>query len=506
MENLLLAFQQTTTIQCLAIIVLGSFIGIIFGVIPGLTYSMALSLMLPFTFGMGPINAIALLVAVFIGGASGGSISAILIGVPGTPSAAATVFDGYPMTKQGKAGLAMGITVIVSTIGGLLSLATMILLTDFLAKFAIKFGPSEIFALVLFGFSTICGLADNALFRGLAAGIFGLMLMTVGIDEIEGVQRFTFGRIEMLQGINLLVAMIGLFAVPHIFEVFIARINKEDKKNFNINTSKLKTNFPDFSFYKKYFGLIMRCTGLGTIIGIIPGAGGTIAAFLGYTHAKNSEKDPIEKAKFGKGNIGGIVGPETANNAITGGAMIPLLALGIPGDPATAIMLGALLIHGINPGPMLFVQNASIVYSIYIVFFVAYIVVFFMQVQFIKQIVKCLAVKPHNMAIGITIMIVIGAYSVRNSFFDVYVMFIIGFLGYFFNRINIPLAPIILGMVLGEVIESNYRTAMALSGGSFKIFVNSPLSLAFLFLIILTIGLQIKKRVSEVKQQKVSQI
>ena len=217
MENLLLAFQLTTTIQCLAIIVLGSFIGIIFGVIPGLTYSMALSLMLPFTFGMGPINAIALLVAVFIGGASGGSISAILIGVPGTPSAAATVFDGYPMTKQGKAGLAMGITVIVSTIGGLLSLAAMILLTDFLAKFAIKFGPSEIFALVLFGFSTICGLADNALFRGLAAGIFGLMLMTVGIDEIEGVQRFTFGRIEMLQGINLLVAMIGLFAVPHIF-------------------------------------------------------------------------------------------------------------------------------------------------------------------------------------------------------------------------------------------------------------------------------------------------
>jgi putative tricarboxylic transport membrane protein len=310
----------------------------------------------------------------------------------------------------------------------------------------------------------------------------------------------------MLQGINLLVAMIGLFAVPHIFEVFIARINKEDKKNFNINTSKLKTNFPDFSFYKKYFGLIMRCTGLGTIIGIIPGAGGTIAAFLGYTHAKNSEKDPIEKAKFGKGNIGGIVGPETANNAITGGAMIPLLALGIPGDPATAIMLGALLIHGINPGPMLFVENASIVYSIYIVFFVAYIVVFFMQVQFIKQIVKCLAVKPHNMAIGITIMIVIGAYSVRNSFFDVYVMFIIGFLGYFFNRINIPLAPIILGMVLGEVIESNYRTAMALSVGSFKIFVNSPLSLAFLFLIILTIGLQIKKRVSEVKQQKVSLI
>ena len=503
MENLLLAFQQTATIQCLSIIILGSFIGIIFGVIPGLTYSMALSLMLPFTFGMGPINAITLLVAVFIGGSSGGSISAILIGVPGTPSAAATVFDGYPMTKQGKAGLAMGITVMVSTIGGLLSLMAMILLTDFLAKFAIKFGPSEIFTLVLFGFSTICGLADNALFRGLAAGIFGLMLMTVGIDEIEGVQRFTFGRIEMLQGINLLVAMIGLFAVPHIIEVFHARMNKEEKKNFNINISKLKTNFPDFNFYKKYSGLIMRCTGIGTIIGIIPGAGGTIAAFLGYAHAKNSEKDPVEKAKFGKGNVGGIVGPETANNAITGGAMIPLLALGIPGDPATAIMLGALLIHGINPGPMLFIQNAPIVYSIFIVFFVAYIVVFFMQVQFIKQIVKCLAVKPHNMAIGITVMIVIGAYSVRNSFFDVYVMFIIGFLGYFLNRINIPLAPIILGMVLGEVIESNYRTAMALSGGSFKIFVNSPLSLAFLFLIILTIVLQIKKRVSEVKQQKI---
>jgi putative tricarboxylic transport membrane protein len=503
-DNILIAFQQTFTLQVFFIIIIGSFIGIIFGVIPGLTYSMALSLMLPFTFGMGPINAITLLVSVFIGGASGGSISAILIGVPGTPSAAATVFDGYPMTKQGKAGLAMGITVLVSTIGGLLSLVAMILMTDFLAKFAIKFGPAEIFALVLFGFSTICGLADNALFRGLAAGIFGLMLMTVGIDDVEGVQRFTFGRIEMLQGINLLVAMIGLFAVPHVIEVFHSRMNNEDKKSFNINVSKLKTNFPDLKFYKKYLGLILRCTGLGTIIGIIPGAGGTIAAFLGYTHAKNSEKDPIEKAKFGKGNIGGVVGPETANNAITGGAMIPLLALGIPGDPATAIMLGALLIHGIVPGPMLFVQNAPVVYSIYIVFFVAYVVVFFMQVQFIKQIVKCLAVKPHNMAIGITIMIVIGAYTVRNSFFDVYVMFIIGFLGYFLNRINVPLAPIVLGMVLGEVIESNYRTSMALSSGSFKIFASSPISLAFIFLIFLTIGLQIKKRSKDIKQQKMS--
>ena len=259
-ESLTAALQLTTTLEVFIAIIIGSFVGIIFGAIPGLTYSMALALMLPFTFSMEPATGISLLLATYIGGMTGGSISAILIGIPGTPSAAATVADGYAMAKKGEASLALGAAVIVSTIGGLLSLIAMILLVDFISKFAIKFGPAEIFMLVLFGFSTICGLAERSLFRGLVAGILGLMLMTIGLDELEGTSRLTFGNVQMLQGVNLLVAMIGLFAVPHILEVFHQKLNNEDKENFNIG--EVKTTLPGFSFIKKYFNLMLRCTGL----------------------------------------------------------------------------------------------------------------------------------------------------------------------------------------------------------------------------------------------------
>lgn len=499
-ENLIAAFHMTATLEVFFAVCLGSFAGIIFGAIPGLTYSMALALMLPFTFTMEPATGISLLLATYIGGMTGGSISAILIGIPGTPSAAATVADGYTLAKKGEASIALGAAVIVSTIGGLISLIIMILLVDFISKFAIKFGPAEIFMLVLFGFSTICGLAERSLFRGLVAGVLGLMLMTIGIDELEGVQRFTFGNVQMLQGVNLLVAMIGLFAVPHILEVFLQRINKEDKVNFDVG--EVKTTLPGFQFIKKYFNLVLRCTGLGTSIGAIPGSGGPIAAFLAYSHAKNSEKDPKEKDTFGKGNIAGVVAPEAANNAVTGGAMVPLLSLGIPGDPATAIILGGLLIHGIVPGPMLFIENAPAVYSVYFAIVAAYIVVFIFQVNFIKYIVKILKVQPHHLACAILIMVVVGSYVIRNSFLDIYIMILMGLFGYFLNRIKIPITPVVLGLVLGEAIESNYRTAMSLSSGEISIFFSSIVSVLFFLLIILTIALQVKKRILEIRKQK----
>ena len=223
---------------------------------------------------------------------------------------------------------------------------------------------------------------------------------------------------------------------------------------------------------------------------------------MAYSNAKNSEKDPIEKEKFGKGNLAGIVAPETANNAVTGGAMVPLLSLGIPGDPATAIILGGLLIHGLVPGPMLFIENAPQVYAIYMAIFVAYIVVFILQVNFIKHIVKILAVKPHHLACGILVMVVVGAYAIRSSFLDVNVMIIMGLLGYFFNRIKLPVTPIVLGLVLGRTLESEYRTAMALSDGSPIIFFSSVVSVLFFFLIVLTIALQVRKRMIEIKKNR----
>ena len=500
MEDVIIALYQVLELDVLIAISIGSVIGIIFGAIPGLTYSMALALILPFTFAMEAVLGISLLLSVYIGGMTGGSVSSILIGVPGTPSSAATVIDGFALTKKGQASIALGTAVIVSTIGGILSLVLMVILVDFISKFAIRFGPAEIFMLVLFGFSTICSLSEKNLFRSLVAGIFGLMIMTIGLDDIDGIQRFTFGNINMLQGVNLLVAMIGLFAIPHILEVFHKKINNE--VNIAYDVGIVKTKLPGWDILKKYSSLILRCTGLGTVIGAIPGSGGPIAAFLAYAHAKNSEKDPEEKAKYGQGQLGGVIAPETANNAVTGGAMVPLLSLGIPGDPATAIILGGFLIHGLIPGPMLFIENAPIIYSVYFALFISYIAIFVFQVFSIKYLVKILNIKPEQLAVGIFVMVVVGAFTLRNSFFDVYVMLIMGLLGYFFNRIQLPVTPIVLGMVLGETLESNYRTAMFLSGGSYKIFFSSIACVLFFSLILLTIGLQIKKRIQDVKIQK----
>ncbi|MDH5536617.1 MAG: tripartite tricarboxylate transporter permease, partial [Betaproteobacteria bacterium] len=296
-------------------------IGLIFGSIPGLTFSMALALMLPFTFGMETTPALGLLLGVFVGGMTGGSVSAILLGIPGTPSAAATVFDGYPMAQRGDASVALGAAVIASTFGGLFSLIVMMLLLEQVAAVAIKFGPAEIFALVLFGLSTICGMAERSMLRGLIAGTLGLMLMIIGLDELDGVARLTFGTVQMQQGVNLLVAMIGLFAVPQIISTFLDYGRVEPFKM----PEDVRARLPSLKQLKDRLWLMVRCSGIGTGIGAIPGTGGPIAAFLAYDHARRFAKRPED---YGKGELSGVVAPESANNAVTGGTMIPLLSLG----------------------------------------------------------------------------------------------------------------------------------------------------------------------------------
>ncbi|MBK5206458.1 MAG: tripartite tricarboxylate transporter permease [Polaromonas sp.] len=379
----------------------GTVVGLFFGSIPGLTFSMALALLLPFTFGMQATPAIALLIGIYVGGMTGGSVSAILLGIPGTPSAAATVFDGYPMAKNGEAGVALGAAVIASVFGGLFSLAVMMLLLEQVAAFAIKFGPVEIFALVLFGLSTICGLAERSLVRGLVAGVLGLMLMIIGLDDIDGVARLTFGTVPLQQGVNLLVAMIGLFAVPQVMTTFIDHGRTEQPK---IPTN-VRATLPSLRQLKDRLWLMVRCAGIGTAIGAIPGTGGPIAAFLSYDHARRFSKRPDD---FGKGELSGVVAPETANNAVTGGAMIPLLSLGIPGDPATAVILGGLMVHGLQPGPMLFRTNLSAVYALYIAIVIAYIVTLLVQIWGIRLFVRVLRVPPHLLAVCIIVMCVHG--------------------------------------------------------------------------------------------------
>lgn len=490
MDLLLSALSVTLQPEAVIAVVLGSFIGLIFGSIPGLTFTVALALVLPVTFSLPTTPAIGLLLGTYIGGMTGGSVSAILLGIPGTPSAAATVLDGYQLTKNGKASLALGTAVIVSAFGGLLSLLVMIVSVDAVARLALQFGPAEIFALVLFGLSTICGLSEKSLLRGLIAGVIGLMLMTIGLDEMEGVQRLTFGTITLQQGVNLLVAMIALFAVPHVIEAF-AEYYRGDQKP--IRATDVNVELPSLSHLKTNFWLMVRCAIMGTGIGSIPGTGGPIAAFLAYGHARRSSKDP---SRFGKGELAGVVAPETANNAVTGGAMIPLLSLGIPGDPATAIVLSGLLIHGLVPGPMLFIEHPGEIYSIYIAVILAYISVLAIQLLGIRFFVQVLRVPAHLLAVGIIIMCGFGAFSIRNSVFDVYTMGILGILAYGLMRAQIPLPPIILGLVLGPSLEREFRTALILSEGDLNVFYTSVPAMAFIGLAVVVFVMQIYRSIA----------
>lgn len=459
-------------------------VGLIIGSIPGLTFSMALALMLPFTFGMEPVPAISMLLGVFVGGMTGGSVSAILLGIPGTPSAAATVLDGHPMALQGRAGPALGAAVIASAFGGLFSLLVMILLLEHVAAVAIKFGPAEIFALVLFGLSTICGLAQESMLRGLVAGVVGLMLMIVGLDELDGVPRLTFGTVQLQQGVNLLVAMIGLFAVPQVISAFIDHGRAAKAKM----PDNVRAQLPSLRDLRNRLWLMIRCAGIGTGIGAIPGTGGPIAAFLAYDHARRFSRHPND---FGKGELSGVVAPETANNAVTGGTMIPLLSLGIPGDPATAVILGGLLIHGLTPGPMLFRTHLGTIYALYIAILLAYIVILVVQLWGIRLFVRVLRAPPHLLAVCIIVLCVLGSYAIRNSVFDVYLMGIMGLVGYLFQRMRIPVAPVVLGLVLGETLEQQYRTALILSEGHYNIFYESGFAIFFFALTALTVVLNI---------------
>jgi len=462
----------------------GSVVGLVFGAIPGLTFSMALALMMPFTFGMEPVPAIALLLGVYSGGMTGGAVSAILLGIPGTPSAAATVFDGYPMALKGEASLALGASVIASAFGGLFSLVVMLLLLEQVAAVAIRFGPAEIFALVLFGLSTICGLAERSLLRGLVAGVLGLMIMTIGLDELDGVGRLTFGTVQLQQGVNMLVAMIALFAVPQVITTFIeyGRVERA------VITEDVRAMWP-WRRLRNQWWLMVRSSIIGTVVGAIPGTGGPIASFLAYDHARRFSRCP---ADYGKGELGGVVAPEAANNAVMGGALIPVLSLGIPGDPATAIILGGLLVHGLQPGPMLFQTSLDVIYALYITIVVSWVVILLVQLGGIRVFVRVLRVPPHLLAVCILVLCGIGSYAIRNSIFDVYLMAIVGLFGYALQRMRIPLAPVVLGLVLGPTLEQQYRTALILSEGSHRIFMESGFAMSLFGLTLLTVGWQIR--------------
>jgi putative tricarboxylic transport membrane protein len=473
------------TPEAIAATATGAVVGLVFSAIPGLTFSTALALMMPFTFGLDPVPAIGMLLGIYSGGMTGGAVASILLGIPGSPSAAATVFDGYQLARKGEASVALGASVVASAFGGLFSLLVMMLLIEQVAAVAIRFGPAEIFALVLFGLSTICGLAERSILRGLVAGVLGLMMMTIGLDELDGVGRLTFGTIQLQQGINVLVAMIALFAVPQVITTFID--HRSDAAPIVPMTEEVRGILP-LRRLAPYWGLMVRSSLIGTTVGAIPGLGGPVAAFLAYDHARRFSRRPED---YGKGELGGVVAPEAANNAVMGGALIPLLSLGIPADAATAIILGGLLVHGLQPGPLLFQTSLDIIYAMYITIVVSWVVILLVQVVGIRIFVRVLRVPRHLLGVCILVLCGIGSYAMRNAVFDVYLMAIVGMFGYVLQRVRIPLAPVLLGLVLGRTLEQQYRTALILSDGSHRVFVESPAAAFFLALTLFVVCWQI---------------
>ncbi|AZO93920.1 tripartite tricarboxylate transporter permease [Halocella sp. SP3-1] len=483
------AFSLFFQFQVIVAIGAGTILGIIMGAMPGLTSTMAIAILLPLTYGMSPIMGFGMLLGAYCGGTAGGSVSATLLKIPGTPSSVATTFDAYPMAQKGEAGKALGTSIFASFVGGIFSAAVLSLLAPPIARFALRFGAAEYFSLAIFGLTIIASVSQGSLIRGIIAGLIGILVASVGTDPITGITRFTYGQPALLSGISLLPALIGLFAVSQAMQ------DAENifKTNQTFVQEKIKGAFPRISEVIENWRILLTSALIGGTVGAIPGAGGSIASFVAYDQAKRMSKTP---EKFGKGCIEGVIASETSNNAMTGGALIPMMTLGVPGEAACAVLMGGLLIQGLRPGPLLFRDQPAIAYGIFMALFAANIFMFLFQFYGIKFFVKILKVPREYLSPIILMFCVIGAYGVGNKIFDVYLLIGFGILGYFLSKYNFGTAPVVLGMILGGIAESNFRRGMILFRGDWTVFFTRPISLLFLILslISLLIPLIRKKR------------
>ena len=467
MENILIGFSNVFSAETFLILIAGVLGGIIIGALPGLTSTMGVALLLPITYGMEATVGIVMLLGIYCGSVYGGSISAILLNTPGTPASAATVLDGHPMALRGEGGRALTISTIASTFGGVISGLLLIFISPIIAQFALKFGATEFFALAVFGLSIIVGISNKSIAKGLSAGFLGLLLATVGIDDITGSVRFTFGVSELNTGFQLIPAMIGLFAISQVF------LRLEEKVKSEIITQKKFSLIPSKSDMKVIFSTAAWSSILGAFIGAIPGTGGDIAAWTSYNVAKRTSKHPEE---FGTGCAKGIAAPESANNGTTGGTLIPLLTLGVPGDTSTAVLLGAFTLPGRQVGPQLFTQHADLIYTIFVGFMAANVLMFILGMGLMRVYVKVLSVAEYFVVPAILILCIVGSFAINKNYFDVAVMFVFGILGYILTKLEIPMSPIVLAFILGPMAEKNFRRALMLSNGDYSVFFSRPLT------------------------------
>jgi len=494
-QNLGLGFLNSMTPVNLGLISLGLIIGLVAGALPGITTLMAIIVMLPFTYTMDTTSAILLMTACYHGGVYGGSITAILFNIPGDPMNVPTLWDGYPMARKGQVARALGIATMTSVIGGVLSAAVMTFLSPPFAKVALSFSTPEYFAIVFFGLTSVTVLGTTSV-RGAFISLFiGLTVATVGIDEVHGSERFTFGSPILRDGIDFLVVMIGIYAMGEVLDRLEQRFPLESLATMG----KAAASLPGVRELMGMRGPILRSFGIGTIIGAIPGAGAAVAAFVAY----GVEKQYTDRGKlFGTGVPEGIAAPNCAANAATGGAMIPLLVLGIPGSGAAAVMLGAFLLHGIQPGPQIFETNTEMVYTIFAAQFVANVLMLFFALLSIRVFVKVLCLPEAVLASFILVFCFIGAYALRSNMSDVWIMAGFGIVGYLMRRFDYPIAPLVLGVILGPLTESAFTTSMIRYQNDWTIFFTRPVSGVMMALSIAALLLPLWKSISSYREMK----
>ena len=478
----------------LAYIAVGTVLGLLFGVIPGLTAVLCMVLLLPITYGLTPAAGFGLLMGAYVGGITGGLVSAIMLGIPGTPASIVTTLDGHPMSKRGESGRALGLATVASFYGTLASWLALVLLAPVLASFALKIGPFEYAAIILFGFTAITGLSSERFGKSMLMVAIGLTIPAIGLDPLHGVQRMTFGTSALESGFGLVALLSGIYVVSRALEEA-----ETIKQRYIAVPGKLSNVLQQVWKVFLYWKTMIWSAVIGIVIGIMPGVGASVAPFISYDVAKRRSKHP---ETFGTGEPEGVVASETCNNATIGGALIPGLVLGIPGDVPVIILLSGLMLHGFQPGPLFFTQNESMVYSIYVSFFVATIfMLLFMLFVGIRVFTRTMSIPKVFLIPVIFVAGLLGAYNISYSITDVWISLIAGFGAYFAIKADYPLTPLVVAIILGPMLEYNLRVAMNLSEGSFMPFVTQPISAAFMALTAVTIVLMVRSARRKSKQK-----
>jgi putative tricarboxylic transport membrane protein len=474
----------------------GVFLGTIVGVLPGIGPSASIALLIPVTFGMDPTSALIMMAGIYYGTKYGGSTTAILIRTPGEAASVMTTIDGYEMAKNGRAGAALAVSAIGSFIAGTIGVVALTLFAVPLTTMALKFGPAEYFTLMLFAMTAVASLTGASPAKGLFSTVLGLMIATIGIDLQSGLPRYTMGIAEFQDGVGFIVVVVGLFAVAEVFRG-LEGLFKGTAPEFIRIRGKLWLTREE---WRRSVGPIWRGGIIGFIIGVLPGAGGTIASIMSYTTEKRLSKHPEE---FGKGAIEGVAGPEAANNSDTAGAMVPLLTLGVPGGGATAVMLGAFIMYGIQPGPLLFQNRPDLVWGLIDSMYIGNVMLLILNLPLIGLFVRLLYIPGGILYPMIVVISVIGSYAINGSMLDLYLLLLFGVVGYVFDKIDIPVAPLVLSLVLGGMMEQSFRQAMTISGGSPAIFVGSGITVTLLVMSVISIALPfILPRLKAIRQSE----